>query len=311
MKVFVGQVIAAGKTDFSVNHSDLAVVAVIEKDIESGYKGIEHTALQTAGLHSFYKIHVDKAKASHVIIKNADLNTGLCPFHQNCLNLMPAFRVLDGMIFHENKLLRFGQFSLLGLKTFDCVIVIGDPCLFIDRISRVIFDVSHNTGDSAGEVSDMIIHVFIGRQKGEKNFVQLHITPAHLQRVTVQADQKKQDCSHNRDKHDKHDPCHPYRRSLVASIDHQHQYDRKNMQHNIDPACLRSGKLKKQEDDDHFNQDRQDDQDHTDNTVFDGRFLFHRASRRIVCSVCHFFTDFFTVFFTVRRSIICVERIFL
>ena len=58
VEVLFRQVIAAGKTDFAVDHSDLAMVAVIQEHVEAGGKRIEHAALDPVAFRALYEIRI-------------------------------------------------------------------------------------------------------------------------------------------------------------------------------------------------------------------------------------------------------------
>ena len=79
VEIFVCQIIASRKTNLPVDHGDLAVIAVIQKQVQTREKRIEYPAFNTLCLCSFHKIHVDKAQASHIVVKNAHFDARAHP----------------------------------------------------------------------------------------------------------------------------------------------------------------------------------------------------------------------------------------
>ena len=156
------------------------------------------------------------------------------------------------MILHENKVLRFCQFLFLRLQSLQSIIIIGHPCIFIDRVSRIFPDILHNTGQSAGPGAGTPEYVLVFRQQRKKLFVQPYIALSHLYCIAVEADQKIQHCPDNRQDQDQYDPGHPDRRRPVTAIDHQDKDHRYNMYNTVDPASLGSGKMQKQKNDRYF-----------------------------------------------------------
>ena len=125
VEVFVRQIVAAGVADLPVNDSDLAVVAVVHKDVQHRHDGVEHPALDAPLLQLFGKGGVHKPDAAHVVVKNAHLYPGGGPLGQNILNALPGDGILDGVVLHKNKVLGFAQVGLLGLQRGVGVTVVG------------------------------------------------------------------------------------------------------------------------------------------------------------------------------------------
>ena len=223
VKIFVCKIISAGEADFAVDHGDLAVIAVIEEEIQTRNERVENTALQAVGPGPFDKVHVDKAKAAHVIVKNTHIHAGFGALLKNLQHLMPGFRVLNGMVLHENKALRLCEFFLLGFKPLQSVIVISDLGILINRITGIFPDVMDDTPEPAVLRFHTMFRHFVVRQHGKQDLIDLHIASSHFQGVSVQTDQKIQDRSHNGHKHDQHDPGHTYGCCLVTAIDDKDQ----------------------------------------------------------------------------------------
>ena len=141
VKIFISQVISTRKTDNSVNDRDLAVVAVVEEQIQPRNKGVKDTALDPQRLRPGDKIRINETKAPHIIVEDADLNTGLHPVHKDVPKLMPALGILNGVILHENKLLRLRELFLLRFEPLLRVIVIRDLRVLINRILSLRADI--------------------------------------------------------------------------------------------------------------------------------------------------------------------------
>ena len=110
--VFIGQIDAAGKSNFAVNHADLAVIAVIEAGIHAGAHGIiengfDIIAGQFPGIAG--RKPLDTAK---IIINQADFHTGGGAFFQDFQYGIPHQAFFNDKIFEENELLRLRQFLL-------------------------------------------------------------------------------------------------------------------------------------------------------------------------------------------------------
>ena len=105
IKIFVCEIVAAGKPDLSVNHRNLAVIPVVQKEIQARCKRIENAAANAKRFHPFDKIRIDKPDRAHIIVKYAHLNAGPRPLLQHTLDPLPRLGILDRMVFHKNKLL--------------------------------------------------------------------------------------------------------------------------------------------------------------------------------------------------------------
>ena len=190
MEILVCQVVASGIAHLSVDHGDLAVIAVVQKDVKAGAEGIENTALNAIFLCALDKVLVDEADTSHVIIEDADFDACLHPFRQDIPDRVPALGVLDRMVLHEDIFLRLCHIPFLCFDSLDRVVKILNVSIFIYRIRGVAPDIIHD----AGKVPVLLFYpskrLPVVRQHREKDFVDINISLAHLQGVPVQTDQK-------------------------------------------------------------------------------------------------------------------------
>ena len=106
IKVFVCEIVTAGKPNPSVNHRDFAVIPIVQKEIQARCKRIENAAADAKRFHPFDEIRIDKPDRTHIIVKYAHLDAGPRPLLQHTLDPLPRFGILDRMVFHKNKVLR-------------------------------------------------------------------------------------------------------------------------------------------------------------------------------------------------------------
>ena len=109
VEVFVRQIVAAGVADLPVNDSDLAVVAVVHKDVQHRHDGVESPALDAPLLQLFGKGGVHKPDAAHVVVKNAHLHPGGGLPLQDVQDGVPALPLLEDEILQEDVTLRLLQ----------------------------------------------------------------------------------------------------------------------------------------------------------------------------------------------------------
>ena len=189
IKIFIGKVVTASKSHFSIDHCDLAVIPVIQKHIQPRSKGIEHSAVNSHFFHFLNEVCIDKTNGTHIIIKYSDFHSRLYTIFQNPLNFMPGLRILDGMIFHKNKLLCLCQICQLSLQSFNCLIIINNICILIDRIEGISLYVISDIA-CLGDLPAKFFPAFtvIGKQR-QKFPVDLVITLPHLMGTAIETDQ--------------------------------------------------------------------------------------------------------------------------
>ena len=243
VEVLISQVISARIAHFAVDDRNLAVIAVVEEQVESGCEGIEYAALNAILLRALYEVRIDKAKASHVIVKDADLYAGLDSFCKDVADLMPALRVLNGVILHEDKLLRLCHILFLGLDAFLRIVKIFDLRILIDRVACIAPDVIDDTAKPSVSLPCIFCLLFSVRQHGEEDLVDILISLAHLERVAVETDHHIKRCSEDRNEQDHQHPGHTDRCGLVASVNAEHNHRAEEADCRINPARFLSGKI--------------------------------------------------------------------
>ena len=144
IKVFVGKIVTAGKSYFSIDHCDLAVIPVIQEHIQARSKRVEHSTVDSHLFHFLNEVCIDKSNGTHVIIKYSDFHSRLYAVFQNPLNFVPGLCILNGMIFHKNEFLCLCQICQLSFQPFDCFIIIDNICILIDRIEGISLYVIRN-----------------------------------------------------------------------------------------------------------------------------------------------------------------------
>ena len=135
MKIFVGHVVAARKSDLSVDDRDLPVVAVVLECLKNRKYRIEHAALNALGNELLPKIAVDKDDAPEVVIDEADLDALRRLLTQNLMDLLKCESVLNRVILHKNERLRISQRFLLRLERRHGIRIKGDLRIPIDRVA--------------------------------------------------------------------------------------------------------------------------------------------------------------------------------
>ena len=223
MEIFVGEIISPCVTYPAVDDRDLAVVAVVEEQVQAGQEGIEHTALDPIAFRTFDKVHIDKAQAPHIIIKDPDLDPGFSPLCQNVPDRVPALRVLDGMVLHENEFLRFGQILFLGFDSLQGIVIILDPGILIDRKSGMAADIFYDSAQVRVPCPRVPGFFLSRRQDGEQDLVYVLEPPAHFITGPVQADEQVEQRPEDRQRHDHEHPCHADRRCFIARVNGKHQ----------------------------------------------------------------------------------------
>ena len=287
MEILVGEVVAARIADLAVNYRDLSVVAVVQEQVESRCERIEHAALDPVTLRALDEVRVDKAKASHVIVEHSYFYARFCSLRQDVPHLVPALRVFDRVVFHENELLGLGKISLLCLETFLAVVKIFDLGVLVDRVSRLLSDVVHQSAQTSVFLRGVFGHVFVGRQHGQQDLVDIFIALAHFERMSVETDQKIERRSEDRQHHDHVHPCHSDRGRLVVSVDGKYKDPGKDMQDCIDPSCRLSGPKDQGQNYSDLQKDRQDGEDHSADTVFNRCFCFQCVIFHLVVYLSH------------------------
>ena len=295
VEILVGQVVAAGKAHLAVDDRDLAVVAVVEEEVQAGAEGIEDTALDPVFLCSFYKIRIDEAQTPHVVVEDTYLDARAGPLLEDLLQLMPALRVLDGVVFHENEVLCLCQVSLLGLETLFAVVVVGDLRIGIDGVARLSLNIADQSVQPAVSLLHLCCHFLIAGQHGQQDLVDLIVSDPHFPGVAVQADQQVKRRPEDGRQHDQHDPGHPDRCRLVAAVDSQHQGHGQKSQDMIDPGRPLSHIVQEYKQEPHFQQDRQHGKYHPENAVFNGGLLLdclpHDSVFDLTCRLLFFHHD--------------------
>ena len=150
IKVFIGQVKAAGIADAVIDHRNFAVVTVIHKDIKKRDKRVENTALNAQAVQPALEFRLYITNASEIVIDEAYFHALLHFLHQNFFNTMKSLRILYRKIFHEYKGLRAFQIRKKRFQSRSRLREIGYIRILIDR----------ETAGSA-DVVFLIVYVYI------------------------------------------------------------------------------------------------------------------------------------------------------
>ena len=148
IEIFIRKVISACKSDFAVDHGDLSVITVVQKQIQTWHKRIKYTTADSDCFHLFGKVCINKTNRAHIVIEYPDLHTCLYTVFQHLLNPVPGLGILNCMVFHKDKLLRFGQILKLCFQSLCRLIKIGHICILIHRIPSISVDIGRNISGS-------------------------------------------------------------------------------------------------------------------------------------------------------------------
>ena len=189
IKIFIGKIVTAGKSYFSIDHCDLAVIPIIQKYIQTRSKWIEHSAMDSHFFHFLNEVCIDKSNGTHVIIKYSDFHSRLYAVFQNPLDFMPRLCILNGMIFHKNEFLCLCQICKLGLQSFNCLIIINNICILIDRIKGISLYVISNITCLGDLPAKLFPALTVIRKQWQQFPVNLVIALPHFMSTAVETDQ--------------------------------------------------------------------------------------------------------------------------
>ena len=189
IKIFISKVVTAGKSYFSINYCDLAVIPVIQKHIQTRSKRVEHSAMDSHIFHFLNEVCIDKPNGTHVVIKYSDFYACLYAVFQNSLDFMPGLCILNGMIFHKNEFLCLCQICQLSLQPFDCLIIINNICILIDRIGGISLYVISDIACLWDLPAKRFSAFTVIRKQRQKFSVDLGITLPHFMSTAVETDQ--------------------------------------------------------------------------------------------------------------------------
>ena len=189
IKIFISKVVTAGKSYFSINYCDLAVIPVIQKHIQTRSKRIEHSAVDSHIFHFLNKVCIDKSNGTHVVIKHSDFHSRLYAVFQNPLDFMPSLCILNGMIFHKNKFLCLCQVCKLSLQPFNCLIIINNICILIDRIGGISLYVISDIACLWDLPAKPFSALTVIRKQRQKFPVDLVITLPHFTGTAIETNQ--------------------------------------------------------------------------------------------------------------------------
>ena len=189
IKILISKVVPSGKSYFSINHCDLAMIPVIQKHIQTRSKRIEHSAVDSHIFHFLNKVCIDKSNGTHVVIKHSDFHARLYAVFQNPLDFMPCLCILNGMIFHKNKLLCLCQICQLSLQPFNCLIIINNVRILIHRIGGISLYIIRNIACLRNLPAKLFPALTVIGKQRQKFPVDLVITLSHFEGTAIETDQ--------------------------------------------------------------------------------------------------------------------------
>ena len=132
-EIFIGQIVSAGESHFSVNDGDLPVIPVIHKQIQRGNSGIEYTAPDAPGIEPPGKLHVHISHGTEIIIQQPDFHACFCLPLQNLQKFPKGGAILHNEILHKNKGFRLFQILFHGFQRRLSQWIVSQRCIAPDR----------------------------------------------------------------------------------------------------------------------------------------------------------------------------------
>ena len=118
------------------------MVAVVEKDIQTGQKGVKKAAFDASRGQPVPEITIiDEEYRADIVIEYSHLYAGGDPLRQYLLDVVPCLLVLYGIVLHEDKGLSAPQIVLLRFKALRRRRVVFDIRILIDRIAAAVLDI--------------------------------------------------------------------------------------------------------------------------------------------------------------------------
>ena len=108
------------------------MVTVVHKDVEHRHQRVENPALNALCLQTAGKGLADKPNAAHVVVKDPHIHAGGGFLGQDFLQPAPRGGILDGVVFHKDKVLRLSQLGFLGLQRLVGVAIESHPGVAVD-----------------------------------------------------------------------------------------------------------------------------------------------------------------------------------
>ena len=112
----VREVDPAREADIPVDHTDLAVVAVVEPRRENGDKPVEHAAADALGLKRVFIALRQLVHAAEIVVHHAHIHAAFRLAAQHLVNGVPHRAGGDDVVLHENELLRLFQLRQKRVK---------------------------------------------------------------------------------------------------------------------------------------------------------------------------------------------------
>ena len=129
------------------------------------------------------------------------------------------------MILHKDELFCLWKILQLCIQPFDRLIIIGNICVLINRVTRVIRQIRSD----CPRLRTLFFHPFenlsVIRKIWEQFFINLFISCPHLLRASVQTYEKIQTHTKNRECKHQYDPWHFHRWSLIHTVKSKHKKD--------------------------------------------------------------------------------------
>ena len=104
--VFIRQIHAAGVGDAAVHHHDLAVVAVIQHQIQHRHAAVETERPDAVGTQQIYIVVGQQAQAAGIVVDDTNVQAGGGFLPQDLVDLAPHLAHADDEAFHKNAVLR-------------------------------------------------------------------------------------------------------------------------------------------------------------------------------------------------------------
>ena len=142
VKIFFGQIIAAGKAYLSVDHRNFPVIPVIQKRIEKGRHRIKDSRIDACRLHAPDKIVVDEPDAADVVIEKPDFHACGRTRRKNLEEALKRALLLNRVVLHEDETLCLFERLQLRRKGFLRRRIKTDVGVAVHRIAEPVREVA-------------------------------------------------------------------------------------------------------------------------------------------------------------------------
>ena len=288
IEILIGEIIATGEADTVIDDRDFPVITIIQKEVCAWCERIKYTAVNPESLHLLHEIRRDEAYGAHIIIEHTHMDAGLHTLDEHLLDTPPGLLIFDGMVLHEDELLRLPKVAKLRFQALRGILVILDIRVPVNRVGGIILKILCD----GGRCRIFLFQCFQIRrirrilQRREQHMIDLLVTLPHLPCRHIETDEEVQDDTEHRKRHDEDDPRHLHRARLMLPVDDEHHDQCDHLRHILYPLRVPAQSRKKGDDQKNLNDQCQPDEKRPQYTVF------IRCLSLFGAEIRHIFTSF-------------------